>query len=95
MEHFWDYSVWGFVILFGFVLGSLIIGNVIKKTVPGLQKSLIPTSVISGAFLLFVAGIYRLITKETFFESSLFGGNGIENLEILSHFGSWIHSIIV
>lgn len=85
MENFWDYNVWGIVILFGFILGSLIIGNVIKKSIPGLQKSLIPTSVISGALLLLVAGIYKLITKETFFESSLFGGNGIANLEIVTY----------
>jgi len=85
MENFWDYNVWGIIILFGFILGSLLVGNVIKKTVPGLQKSLIPTSVISGALLLLVAGIYKLITKETFFDSALFGGNGIANLEVITY----------
>ena len=85
MENFWDYNVWGALILFSFLLGSLIVGNVIKKSIPWFQKSLIPTSVISGILLLIVSGLYRLITKEAFFDSALFGNNGIANLEVITY----------
>ena len=41
MENFWDYSVWGAILLFAVLLGSLLVGNVLKKTIPFLKVSLI------------------------------------------------------
>ena len=48
MQNFWDYSVWGWMILFGVLLGSLLVGNILKKGIPVLSQSLIPTSVLGG-----------------------------------------------
>ena len=48
MKNFWDYSVWGWVLLLGVLLGSLLVGNILKKGLPFLKDSLIPTSVIGG-----------------------------------------------
>ena len=52
MENFWDYNVWGFIILITVLLGSLLGGNILKKAMPALKKSLVPTSVLGGGILL-------------------------------------------
>ena len=62
MSNFWEFNVWGCVVLAGALLGSMLLGNAIKKMTPGLRESLIPTSVIGGLILLVIAEIYRFIT---------------------------------
>ena len=39
MENFWDFSVWGWIILFAILLGSLLVGNILKKGIPLDRKS--------------------------------------------------------
>ena len=85
MENFWDYDVWGWILLFGVLLGSLLVGNILKKCIPWLQKSLIPTSVLGGAILLIVAAIYKGFTGEVMFDTAIFNGNGTKNLEIITY----------
>ena len=85
MQNFWDYSVWGWILLLGVLLGSLLVGNVLKKAIPGLQRSLIPTSVLGGAILLIIAAIYKGITGEVMFDTAIFGGKGTENLEVITY----------
>ena len=85
MENFWDSSVWGSFMLLAVLLSSLLVANMIKKSVPYLQESLIPTSVLGGGLLLAIAGIYRMFTGNPLFDSSFFGGNGSANLEILTY----------
>ena len=62
MENFWESDVWGWVLLMGVLLGSLLVGNIVKKVIPFLKNSLIPTSVLGGLILLVVAAIYKAIT---------------------------------
>lgn len=85
MENFWDYSVWGTFNLIAVLLISLLAGNVLKKSIPLLQASLIPTSVIGGGILLIVAGIFKLLTGTTLFDSAFFGGKGMVNLEMITY----------
>ena len=85
MSNFWDYNVWGWILLFGMLLGSLLVGNILKKAIPGLKQSLIPTSVLGGAILLIVAAIYKAITGDVMFDTVAFGGNGTNNLEIITY----------
>ena len=85
MNNFWDYSVWGTLNIIAALLISLLAGNVLKKSIPMLQASLIPTSVIGGALLLIASGIYRLITKDTLFDAQFFGGNGMMTLEMITY----------
>ncbi len=85
MNNFWDYSVWGTLNIIAALLISLLAGNVLKKSIPLLQASLIPTSVLGGCLLLIVSGIYRLITKETLFDAAFFGGNGMMTLEMITY----------
>ena len=85
MENFWDYSVWGGFNLVAVLLISLLTGNVFKKSIPVLQASLIPTSVIGGGILLIASGIYRLFIGDTMFDSSFFGGKGTVTLELITY----------
>lgn len=85
MENFWDSEVWGWMILVSVLLGSLLVGNILKKSIKILKDSLIPTSVLGGAILLIVAGIYKWITGGVMFDSALFGENGTNNLEIITY----------
>lgn len=85
MSNFSDFSVWGWILLMATLLGSLLVGNILKKTIPFLQESLIPTSVIGGAILLVAAGVWRALTGDSFFDAEVFNGNGSENLEIITY----------
>lgn len=85
MESFWDYSVWGTLNIIAALLISLLAGNVLKKSIPLLQASLIPTSVLGGGILLVISGIYRLITKDVLFDADFFGGNGMMTLEMITY----------
>ncbi len=85
MENFWDYNVWGAVLLFAVLLGSLLAGNILKKSIPLLQKSLVPTSVLGGTLLIILAGIYKAATGRVMFDTALFCGNGTANLEIITY----------
>lgn len=85
MVNFWDFSVWGWLILIAVLLGSLLVANALKKNIPLLQESLIPTSVLGGGILLAITAIFRLTTKEPFFDGVLFNGNGSANLEVLTY----------
>ena len=85
MSNFWDFSVWGDFNVIAVLLVSLLAANILKKTFPVLQASLIPTSVLGGGFLIVVAGIYKLVTGDVMFDTAFFGGNGTANLEILTY----------
>ena len=85
MENFWDYSVWGFIILITVLLGSLLGGNILKKAIPALKRSLIPTSVLGGGILLVIAAIYKAATGEVMFDTAMFGGNGTTVLEGITY----------
>ncbi len=85
MENFWDFSVWGGYNLISVLLLSLLAANVMKKSIPVLQASLIPTSVLGGGILIVIAGIYRLITGDIMFDTPFFGGNGTVNLELITY----------
>ena len=85
MQNFWDFSVWGWIILLATLLGSLLAGNVLKKSIPFLRNSLIPTSVLGGLIILIVAAIYKAITGDVMFDSAVFNFNGTDNLEIITY----------
>ena len=85
MENFWGSNVWGCFNLFGVLLASLLAANILKKSIKFLQASLIPTSVLGGAILIAVAGVYKAITKEVMFDTAFFGGNGTAMLELITY----------
>ena len=85
MIYFWESDVWSWILLFAVLTGSLLVGNTLRRKIPLLRESLIPTSVIGGAVLLIVAAIYKAITGNVMFDTDVFGGNGTENLEIITY----------
>ena len=85
MINFWDSDVWSWILLFAVLTGSLLIGNTLRRKIPLLRNSLIPTSVIGGGVLLIVAAIYKAITGNVMFDTSAFGYNGTKNLEIITY----------
>ena len=85
MENFWDYSVWGTLNVVAVLLASLLIGNVLKKSVSFLKNSLIPISVIGGLILIAVAWVYKLITGNIMFDVAFFGVSGTKTLEMFTY----------
>lgn len=73
MNNFRDFSVWGWMNIFAVLLAALLVGNVLKKSIPRLRDSLTPTSVIGGIILIIaVAGllvtyIYNRIVAKVLF----------------------------
>lgn len=86
MLNFWDYNAWGLVLLLGALLGSLLVANVIKKAIPFLRESLIPTSVLGGLLLLIIAAIFKAITGQVLFDTAVFGGNGMATMEVITYY---------
>ena len=85
MSNFWDYSNWGTINVVAVLLLSLIIATVLKNLFPILHKSLIPTSVLGGFILLIIAGIYKTVTGNFFFDTEFFGGQGSATLEVITY----------
>ena len=46
--YFWDSEVWSFVNLVGLLFATMLVANMIKRNIPFMRKSLIPTSVLGG-----------------------------------------------
>lgn len=81
MLNIWDSEVWGFMLIAGVLLLSMLLANMLKRSVKFLKYSLVPTSVLGGGILLIVSSVYELITKDVFFDTQFFGGNGMATLE--------------
>lgn len=85
MTNFWDFSVWGNILVFAFLFMGLLAGHSIKRVVPFLRDSLTPTSVIGGAVLLIIVFVFRLITGRPLFEEPIFNSNGSAILETITY----------
>ncbi len=85
MNNFWDSNVWSTFFIVAVLLVSLLAGNVIKKGIPFLRDSLIPTSVIGGLLLLLVSAVYEAIAGVALFDSELFMGKGTAALEVITY----------
>lgn len=85
MENFWDYSVWGTLNVVAVLLASLLVGNILKKSVGFLKDSLVPISVIGGGILILVAWVYKLITGDIMFDTAFFGSSGTKTLEMFTY----------
>ena len=85
MENFWAFSVWGGFNVIAVLLASLLVANILRKSIPFLRYSLIPVSVLGGGVLIIVAAIYKWITGDIMFDSNFFGGKGTAMLELLTY----------
>lgn len=93
---FSESKVWGFFCLIAVLLVALLVANMLKRKVPFIRKSLIPTSVLAGIIILVVSSIYTIATKGDYlFELGFFGSpaeseqdlslSGLELLEIVTY----------
>ena len=85
MEAFWDYSVWGFFNIFAVLLISLLAANALKKAIPALEASLIPTSVLAGILLLIFSMVYDQFFDVRFFDSKIYNGSGYDYMEMITY----------
>lgn len=85
MVNFWDFSSWGFFNLTTILLASLLVANMLKRSIPWLEASLIPTSVLGGGILLVISVVYNNITGTEFFNTPFFSGQGTAWLELLTY----------
>jgi len=85
MENFWDFNAWGTLNVVSVLLISLLAGNIVKKQIPFLKKSLIPISVLGGIILIIVAAIYKAITGDVMFDTAFFGGRGTATMEVVTY----------
>ena len=83
--NFWDFSSWGFFNLISVLLGSLLIAQMLKRSIPVLEASLIPTSVLGGGILLVISAVYNALTGQELFNTAFFGGNGTAWLELITY----------
>ena len=82
---FWDYKVWGIINFFAILLFSLFVANMIKRNIPFLRNSLIPTSVIAGLLLLITSTIFDYFFEIKIYSTKFFGEIGTDGLEMLTY----------
>jgi len=85
MENFWSFEVWGDIHLIAVLLFSLLLANALKRAIPALQASLIPTSVLGGGIVLLVSGVYKLFAGENLLDTPFFAGHGTAMLEVITY----------
>lgn len=85
MNNFWDSNVWGFIMIISVLLGALLAGNTLKRKIPFLKKSLMPSSVIGGTLLIIIAAIYKAIAGEVMFDTAIFDYKGTAFLEMITY----------
>ena len=83
--NFWDFSAWGFFNLIAVLLASLLVAQMLKRSIPVLEASLIPTSVLGGGILLVISAVYNAVTGRELFDTAFFGGHGTAWLELLTY----------
>lgn len=85
MTNFWDSDVWSFLLITGILLLSLLVANMLKRSVRFLKYSLIPTAVLGGAILLVISSVYELITGGVLFDTEIFAGKGMATMEQITY----------
>lgn len=80
---FWESNVWSYITIIGVLFVGLIIAYVLKNTIKPLKTSLIPVSVLAGLIILIFSAIYKVITKENFFDLGFLSITN-ENTNIIS-----------
>ena len=67
------------------LLASLLAGNSLKRKIPFLKHSLMPSSVIGGTVLIVIAAIYKAISGEVMFDTAVFNHAGTSYLEMITY----------
>lgn len=65
----WDTNIWSFIVSMALLFGAMMLANMLRRSIPFLRRSLIPSSVIAGFLVLAAAGLWRLLTKTPMFDA--------------------------
>ena len=89
--NFWDVETWSFVTTLGILLIAMLLANVLRRKIPFLQSSLLPSSVLGGFLVLIADEIFKAITGGSMFtlstlESLTYHGLGLGFIAL-----SWRH----
>ena len=71
--------------IISFLLAALLAGNSLKRKIPFLKHSLMPSSVIGGTVLIVIAAIYKGVTGEVMFDTAVFNHAGTSYLEMITY----------
>lgn len=75
----WDSQVWVFMMELGLLFGSMLLANMLRRLIPAVRRSLIPSSVLAGFIVLIVNGLIQKLTGKPLSDRS--------TLEILTYHG--------
>lgn len=89
--NFWDKEVWTFVVELSILLGSMLFANLLRRRIPFLRKSLMPSAVLGGFIALFADAAYTAVFSQPLFS--------LNTLEAITYHGlglgfvalSWRH----
>lgn len=76
---FWDVSIWALVITFAILFGGMLLANLLRRVIPALRKSLIPSSVLGGFLILAANAGFKAIFGHSMFD--------VTTLEALTYHG--------
>ena len=79
MTDFWDFSTWGAFLIIAILFATLLIANILKKAIPFLRNTLLPTSVLAGIMLLLFDAIWTACSGDSFFNLTI---NITEKVEV-------------
>ena len=68
--NFWSPEIWSFVVTLALLLGAMILANFLRRKIPFLRKSLVPSAVLGGFLILIIDSIYKAIFGNSMFELS-------------------------
>ena len=68
--NFWDGEIWRFIVTIGVLLLSMMVANFLRRVIPFLRKSLVPSAVLGGFIVLIFDSIYKAIVGNSVFEVS-------------------------
>jgi len=66
--NFWDTSVWSLMWELAILLIGMLVGNMIRRTIPFMRRSLIPSAVIGGFLVLLASTLYEKWTGQPLFQ---------------------------
>lgn len=78
-NNFWDFEMWSFIITLSIIYCAMLFANLLRRLIPFIKKSLIPSPVLAGFILLILSQVYQAI-----FDKSLLN---VPTLEALTYHG--------
>ena len=68
--NFWDVEIWSFVITIAVLIGAMLLANILRRKIPFLRRSLLPSAVLGGFIALIADSIYKGITGGSIFQAN-------------------------